>query len=192
MNKILHVVFPLLLVASMSNAATWDKILIYHGSNPATYFHTGQFTNKYGTAATTNTGINLQAGTNTAVQYSGGTGIVNQTSFPRRATLWFSDCSGSAMTFYLTTNQLYNCEWYGPNSDASGGAWAVFLDAGTYTLTYLGQKGGWVGIVSITIDGGDSYVSDSIDLYGATLWNYRYKSSTITLTTAGYHLVAWS
>lgn len=112
----------------------------------------------------------------------GGGGI---SAYPHKFTHWHDESvvvSGGAITFDLATAYKYFTAFYQP-SNAIGDSFKfdVFVDAGTYDISFLGRLAPNLGIASLSLNG--TLLHSDLDFYGggtiATI------TRTVTIITSG-------
>src|SRR3990172_2392738 len=109
----------------------------------------------------------------------------------KRATVWGDEFTPIAGTFadLPDTNQRYGTLTYNSTHAINDSAGAgVFLKAGTYTMVVLGGLATTVGKVRWYLDGG--LIADD-DWYGTSTYNIAKATTSITVSTDGWHELHW-
>ncbi len=186
------------------NDGTTTTYSSYHTGGSGWEFLTVSVTTGAGTSAL-NVGLQIDSGNtsayvdgvmlvegNTVSQYAPVTPPFNQ--LPRRATLWHQDARevvGSALTAAVLNTQQYNVlVSQSPATRGDTFRQSFLLQAGTYTLSVLGQTSAAKGIVQWSID--NVAVAMTQDWYSAGTVQNVIKTLTVTVVGDGYHQLTGS
>ena len=118
--------------------------------------------------------------------------ILTTTDLPTRADCWHDEStviSGNALTRTIDAAQTHNLYVY-QNASANGDIFtqSMFLRAGTYTLSVLGETTANSGLVDWYFDGAP--IVSGQDWYsGATVRNVVKVSASFTVASDGYHVL---
>lgn len=197
-----------------NNAITPDQVAGLHATNPGYIATSGSafFTSRNNWAATTNPGTSNDSSQGYAVgsrwvntvqrrewvcvDNSSGAAVWREiTIAPTRIRLWHDNAtivSGSAITAFTNTSQLYNnVALQVPSAGMAGDSFSqtFTLAAGTYTLRVLGETRPERGIIKWALDGADIVTGQ--DWYSAALTNNVLKTNSgINVTYSGAHTLS--